>query len=131
MDTIYWGTDYTGQTIGSTDCDARPSGDQGPMYPGTELSLNSTTDLSSIIVGDPGGYVEAIQFVATGGLRSNEIKVQGCGPSDGGSIDLYFLMSNGYVRNLSVSSSSVEWTTDSFESSGNIVAIWWLQAGPI
>lgn len=134
---IYWGTNYAGQAVGSTDCDARSNyDDKGPIIPqaspGTVLNINGNPNgnLSSIIAA-AGGYVETIAFVTTDGLRNYEIQVTGCGPSDGGSLELYFLMSGGYVRNLSVSGSKVEMYTDSFEDSGNIVAIWWFLAGII
>jgi hypothetical protein len=102
--TVYWGTDYAGQTIGSTDCNAKQSGDQGPLQPGGQLNINSSNDLSKIIVADSGGCVHTIQYAQTAGVRQFEIRVYGQGPAgeSSGSLDLYFLDTNGYVHTLSV-----------------------------
>jgi hypothetical protein len=127
LTTIYWGTYYAGQTVGLTDCTAQSTGNEGPLQLGSQLNINSSNDLSQIIVGNSGGYVQTIQYVNTGGLRSSTIKVYGQGPSgtQSGSINMSFLTSGGFVHTLSLTSSSPGWHTDSFEDSSGIISIWW------
>lgn len=131
--TIYWGTDFAGQPVGSTDCDGRTSGDEGPMQLGSQLNLNSSNDLSQIIVGYAGANVQTIQFVNTGGLRQSTIRVYGQGPEGSGSGRFYlqFLTSGGEIHTLSLFSSTPQWHTDSFEDPTGIVAIWWYQPQPL
>jgi hypothetical protein len=121
----YWGTQYAGQIVGAA------SGDPGnPMLPGTQLSLNSTNDLSQIIVANNGGFVQQINYLERSGLRQGQIAVLGQGPSGtgSGSLDLYFLTQGGFVHTLSLTSSSNDWRYDDFEDTSGIIAIWWLQS---
>src|SRR5262245_27569105 len=126
LTTIYWGTNYAGLTVGVT-CGSPQSGNEGPMQLGSQLNLNSSSDLSQIIVGNKGAYVKTIQYVYTGGLRSSTIKVYGQGPAgtESGSLNMWFLTFGGFVHTLSLTSTSLEWHQDSFEDSSGIISIWW------
>ena len=127
LTTIYWGTNFAGQTVGFAGSNGQSSGNEGPLQLGCQLNINSNINLSQIIVGNSGGYVQTIQYVNTGGLRSSTINVYGQGPSgtQSGSIDMSFLTSGGFVHTLSLTSSSLQWHTDSFEDSSGIISIWW------
>jgi hypothetical protein len=131
LTTIYWGTYYAGKIVGLTDSNAlAPGGNEGILELGSQLNINSTGDLSQIIVGASGANVQTIQYVSTGGLRSSTIQVYGQGPAGAGSgsLDLWFLSAAGFVHTLSLTSSSPGWHTDSFEDTTGIVSIWWAQS---
>lgn len=132
LTTIYWGTDYAGQPVGSTDCDGRTDGDQGPMQWWSQLNLNSSNDLSQIIVGYDGANVQTIQYLYTAPHGQSTINIYGQGPKGAGSGSFYlnFLTAGGQVHTMSLFSSTPKWRTDSFEDPTGIVAIWWYQPQP-
>jgi len=130
LTTVYWGTNYAGQTVGSTVCTAQNGVSENPLQPGSQLNINSNNDLSTIIVANSGGHVQTIQYVLREGLRQGQIRVLGQGPAGtgSGSLDLWFLTSAGFVHTLGLTSSSPQWHTDDFEDTSGIIAIWWAQS---
>lgn len=127
LQTVYWGTNYAGQTVGITNCSAAGGVSENPLNTNSQLNINSTSDLSKIIVGNSGAYVQTLQYLQTGGVRQGQIKVYGAGPKGGGSGSLYlwFLTEAGLVHTLSLFSSSPGWHTDDFEDTTPIIGIWW------
>lgn len=103
----------------------KPSGTaQGNMPIGSQVSINGSADLSAIIVGSSGGYVETITYEPhTGPARNSEIYAYGQGPGPG--IKLYFVTQNS-KHDLSLTSSSPKCNTDKFSDGSNILSITWL-----
>jgi hypothetical protein len=130
LSTVYWGTYYAGQIVGMISCSGNA---ENPLQvgsqegSGTELNVNSTSDLSKIIVGNSGGYVQTIQYVLRGGLRQGQLRVYGAGPkgTGSGSIYLWFLSTAGRIHTVSLTSSSPDWHTDDFEDTTPIIGLWW------
>jgi hypothetical protein len=63
LTTVYWGTNYAGQIVGVTDSNAANGVSQNPLAINCQLNINSSNDLSSIIVANSGGSVKTIQYV--------------------------------------------------------------------
>jgi hypothetical protein len=100
---------------------------QGNMPQGSQVSINGSADLSAIIVGSNGAYIQTITYEHhTGPARNSEIYVYGQGPQgyDSG-IKLYFVTPNG-KHDLSVTSSSLKCHTDIFNDGSEILSITWL-----
>jgi hypothetical protein len=130
LTTVYWGTNYAGQIVGVTDSNAANGVSQNPLAINCQLNVNSSDDLSSIIVANSGGNAKTIQYVNSGGLRQGQIRVYGQGPkgTGSGSLDLYFLTLGGFVHTLGLTSSTPDWHTDDFEDTTSIISIWWAQS---
>lgn len=124
LQTVYWGTNYAGQIVGITSA----SGDaENPLSINSQLNINSTANLSQIIVGNSGAYVQTIQYVQRQGVRQGQIQVYGAGPkgTESGYLYLWFLTEGGFVHTVSLFSSSPDWHYDDFEDMTPIIGIWW------
>jgi hypothetical protein len=106
----------------------KPSGTaQGNMPIGSQVSINGSANLSAIIVGSSGAYVETITYEHhKGPARNSEIYAYGQGPQGSGpGIKVYFVTQNG-KHDLSVTSSSLKCNTDKFNDGSNVLSITWM-----
>ncbi|SFM12444.1 hypothetical protein [Nitrosomonas communis] len=105
---------------------------EGHMTPDSQVSINSNANLSEIIVGKNGAYVQSIIFRNYLGIASNKvIYVYGRGPQGLGSgcLKLTFNLSSGEKYDLSLMSSSPKYYNKKFLGTGNITAINWTTRG--
>jgi hypothetical protein len=78
-----------GQTVGTAIAETNQ-----PLRVGDQLSINDSTDLSAIIVGNSGALVNAIQL-QTGEFFGFELQIQGQGPAGAGSGSLVVTLIDG------------------------------------
>lgn len=100
---------------------------QGNMPINSQVSINGNTDLSQIIVGHNGAFVQSITYESFSGIaRHGVIYVYGQGPAGmgSGSLTVTVTTANG-THNLSLTSSSPSCHSDRFEDTANITAISW------
>jgi hypothetical protein len=100
---------------------------KGDVPLGSQVSINGSTDLSQIIVGPDGAYVQSITYEHFDGIARNAaVYVYGRGPKGAftGSLDLAFYTSDG-EHTLSLTSSSLECHSDIFEERADITSISW------
>ncbi len=101
---------------------------QGNMSPNCQVSINGSTDLSAVIVGNNGAYVQSITFESFQGIaRDNVLYIYGKGPEGmgSGSLKVTVNTTSGKTHDLSLTSSSLECHSDKFEGTGNITSISW------
>lgn len=101
---------------------------QGSMAINSQVSINGSTDLSQIIVGPNGAFVQSITYESFSGIaRHGVIYVYGQGPAGmgSGSLKLIVTTPNG-THDLSLTSSSPSCHTDRFEDTAAITTITWL-----
>lgn len=118
-------TNDAGKTTG-TAFGNMPLGGTNGLLP-SQVSINGTTDLSQIILGNNNGCVTSIVYEHFDGIaRSSVISVYGQGPKGigSGSIDMTFVTSED-THTLSLTSSSPACHTDKFQDPNNITKITW------
>ena len=98
---------------------------EGNMSPNSQVSISSSTNLSRVIVGNNGAYVQSIIFESY--ARNHMIYVYGRGPEGlgAGSLKLTFKLSSGETHDLSLTSSSLKCHDEKFTGTGNITSINW------
>jgi hypothetical protein len=99
---INFTTNDAGQTVGTAIAETNQ-----PLRVGDQLSINGSTDLSAIIVGNSGALVNAIQL-QTGEFFEYELAIQGQGPAGAGSGSLVITLidGNGGSHSLKLNSST-------------------------
>lgn len=100
----------------------------GALGPGDVVSINDSTDLSTAIVGNAGGFVRKIELVQQAGIYGYVVNVMARGPKGLGSgwIHLYFTDKAGDRYALGIWSSTEEQHTVAYNSEDpGIVKIEW------
>ena len=98
-----------------------------PLYQGSQLAINGSTDLSGCIVGPDGANVQWITYQQNNGIINSVFYAYGQGPkgAGSGSLSLTILTQAGQKHTLSLTSSSPGLHSDRFQDTSGIVSISW------
>lgn len=123
MPVINFTTNDAGSTVGTAVCATNT-----PLVAGSQLSINGSTDLSAIIVGNSGALVNSITMQDDGEFFTYELSVTGQGPAGAGSgsLELGLLDQAGGTHWLKLDSSTNKTHTLGYNSSSpDVVSISW------
>lgn len=106
---------------------ASVSDPSNPLYLGSQLAINGSTNLSGCIVGPDGANVQWITYQQNTGIINSVFYAYGQGPkgSGSGSLSLTILTQAGQKHTLSLTSSTPGLHSDRFQDMSGIVSISW------
>jgi hypothetical protein len=111
----------------STDAGKCPGTAYGNAQINSQISINGSVDLSSIIVGPGGANVQKITYEQHARpARPGTLYVYGQGPSSHGSLKLNFNTVNNETHTVILTSSSPSCHEDVFEDLSAIISINWM-----